>query len=111
MGVDVLTKRQGTKILVLGDMGELGENTEKMHYNIGKSAKEAGVDRLFCLGKQGQHACAAFGEGADGFIKLDDLIAKLDPVIQKNTSILVKGSRAMKMERVVDAFSIKGEGV
>jgi len=107
MGINVLAKRQGTKILVLGDMGELGSDVAKLHYDIGKQVKYAGIDQLYCLGKYSQHACQAFGEGGYSFTEIDDLLTQLKPLIQKDTSVLIKGSRSMKMERVVNAFSAR----
>ena len=114
MAVKVLANREGNKVLVLGDMGELGGDVAKMHYEIGKQAKDAGIDQLFCLGEYSQQACEAFnkdnnGQLAESFVKMDDLLTKLDPIIKEKTTILIKGSRAMKMERVVNAFRAKGD--
>jgi UDP-N-acetylmuramoyl-tripeptide--D-alanyl-D-alanine ligase len=105
MGINVLAKRDGIKILVLGDMGELGDDVRKLHYDIGKQVKYAGIDQLIGLGQYSQQACHAFGEGAKSFLKMDALLSYLKPLIQARTSVLIKGSRAMKMERVVNAFS------
>lgn len=105
MGVNVLAKRQGKKILVLGDMGELGQDVAKLHYDIGKQVKYAGIDHLYCLGEHSQQACQAFGDGGHSFTDIDALLKHLTPFMQKNTTVLVKGSRSMKMERVVNAFS------
>jgi UDP-N-acetylmuramoyl-tripeptide--D-alanyl-D-alanine ligase len=107
MGINVLAKRQGTKILVLGDMGELGSDVAKLHYDIGKQVKYAGIDQLYCLGQYSQQACQAFGEGGHHFTEMDDLLTHLKPFIQKDTSVLIKGSRTMKMERAVNAFSTR----
>lgn len=113
MGINVLAKRDGIKILVLGDMGELGDDVAQMHYDIGIQAKKAGIDQLYCLGEYSQQACKAFGDNSDGassesFSSMDILITKLEPMVQAKTTILIKGSRAMKMERVVSAFSSEG---
>ncbi len=105
MGVNVLAKRDGIKILVLGDMGELGDDVKKLHYDIGKQVKYAGIDQLISLGQYSQQACHAFGKGAKSFLEMDALLSYLKPLIQARTSVLIKGSRAMKMERVVNAFS------
>jgi len=105
MGINVLAKRSGKKILVLGDMGELGHDVAKLHYDIGKQVKYSGIDQLYCLGQYSQYACQAFGEGGHSFTEIEDLLKHLKPFVQKNTSVLVKGSRSMKMERVVNAFS------
>lgn len=115
VGINVLAKREGIKILVLGDMGELGSDVAQMHYDIGRQAKKVGIDLLYCLGEQSKQACKAFAdhsgdaeETANSFANIDDLISSLESVIQEKTTILIKGSRAMKMERVVAAFSKEG---
>ena len=113
MGINVLAKREGVKILVLGDMGELGDGVAQMHYDIGTQVKKSGIDQLYCFGEYSKQACEAFGDNLDGtpsesFTDMDTLIKKLEPVVQAKTTILIKGSRAMKMERVVNAFSMEG---
>ena len=105
MGIKVLARYQGKRILVLGDMAELGENVAEMHANIGLFAKDAGIDALFALGENSQPACKAFGEKAKHFDRAEQLIETLEKTIDNNTTILIKGSRAMKMERIVQALS------
>ncbi len=103
--IAVLSKAAGKKILVLGDMGELGEDGVTLTAQLGKDAKQAGIDTLYTLGELSAHAAKSFGAGAKKFNVLDELLATLTPQLDANTVVLVKGSRFMKMERVVDAIS------
>ena len=103
--IDVLAaKKKGKRVLVLGDMGELGETTSELHGEIGQYAKKQGVEKLFCLGKYSQQACEQFGVSAQGFDDIAPLLETLKQEIEENMTILVKGSRSMKMERVVEAL-------
>lgn len=103
--IAVLTKSTGRKILVLGDMGELGADGAKLTEQIGIEAKQAGIDTLFTLGELSVHAARAFGLGAQKFVAPDELVNALLPLLDANTVVLVKGSRFMRMERVVDAIA------
>lgn len=103
-GIDVLAATVGRKLLVLGDMGEIGEASGQYHDEIGGYAKSQGVDRLFALGDAAQQAVRNFGEGARHYCNIDKLIAAVDKDLGPETTVLVKGSRFMKMERVVDAL-------
>jgi UDP-N-acetylmuramoyl-tripeptide--D-alanyl-D-alanine ligase len=104
-GIDVLAATIGRKLLVLGDMGEIGEASGQYHDEIGGYAKSQGVDRLFALGDQAQLAVRNFGEGARHYCNVDKLIAAVDKELGPETTVLVKGSRFMKMERVADALA------
>jgi len=104
-GIDVLASTIGRKLLVLGDMGEIGEASGQYHDEIGGYAKSQGVDRLFALGDQTQLAVRNFGEGARHYCNVDKLIAAVDKELGPETTVLVKGSRFMKMERVADALA------
>lgn len=90
--------------LVLGDMGELGPDSEQLHRAMGEAAKRAGVRRLFALGRLAALAADAFGEGAAVFAAADELSDALRSPLHADVTVLVKGSRAMRMERVVDAL-------
>jgi UDP-N-acetylmuramoyl-tripeptide--D-alanyl-D-alanine ligase len=107
-GIDVLAATIGKKILVLGDMGELGWMAGQFHDEIGGYAKSQGVDRLFAFGESSQLAARNFGAGGRHFKKIEDLILALvdqrNPELTPETTVLVKGSRYMRMERVVDAI-------
>ena len=104
-GIDVLAATIGRKLLVLGDMGEIGEASSQYHDEIGGYAKSQGIDRLFALGDQTQLAVRNFGEGARHYCHVDKLIAAVDKELGPETTVLVKGSRFMKMERVADALA------
>ncbi len=104
-GIDVLAATIGRKLLVLGDMGEIGEASGQYHDEIGGYAKSQGVDRLFALGDATQQAVRNFGEGARHYCNVEKLIAAVDKELGPETTVLVKGSRFMKMERVADALA------
>ena len=104
-GIDVLAATIGHKVLVLGDMGEIGEASGQYHDEIGGYAKSQGIDRLFALGDASQQAVRNFGEGARHFCNVEKLIAAVNKELGPETTVLVKGSRFMKMERVADAIA------
>ena len=103
----VLAAAPGKKILVLGDMGELGEHAVDLHRCIGKEACLAGVDRLLTLGELSAYTAAAFGTGAQHFSNIDELLAAVEALLAADVTLLVKGSRFMQMERVVKKFEIE----
>jgi UDP-N-acetylmuramoyl-tripeptide--D-alanyl-D-alanine ligase len=100
--IAVLAAAGGKRVLVLGDMGELGDAGPALHREIGEVARRAGVDHLFTLGELSEAATRAFGSGARHFQELGDLCSMLDRVLAQDTTVLVKGSRFMHMERVVE---------
>jgi len=102
--IDVLAALPGKKILVLGDMGEVGEQAGQFHDEIGGYAKSMGVDYLLGLGEHAAAAVRNFDGGAEHFRSLDALLHALRPMLDAGTTVLVKGSRFMKMERVVEAI-------
>ncbi len=103
-GIDVLASTIGKKLLVLGDMGEIGEASGQFHDEVGGYAKSQGIDALFALGDASKQAVRNFGEGARHFCNVDKLVGALKKELDANSTVLVKGSRFMKMERVVDAI-------
>jgi len=102
--IAVLAGLPGKKVLVLGDMGELGENARALHAEIGAAAKAAGVDLLFTLGDLSAAAAQAFGEGGRHFEYIEDLLHEIENLLAPEVTVLVKGSRFMQMERVVKSF-------
>jgi len=106
--IAVLAQSPGTKLLVLGDMGELGPRAGELHAEIGKFAKEAGIGRLLTLGEHSAETARAFGSGARHYTRLEDLVAEIDSALGSDVTVLVKGSRFMKMERVVEALVADG---
>lgn len=100
----VLERQVGKKVLVLGDMGELGEDALSLHAQIGLTARAAGVDRLLAIGELTKETVGAFGAGAMHFERIQELLAELENELTPETTVLVKGSRFMQMERVVQSF-------
>jgi len=103
--IDVLAAEPGARFLLLGDMGEVGERGVEFHREIGRYARERGIDRVYATGELCRAAVEAFGEGARHFDGVEDLIAAAQREIVANTAALVKGSRFMRMERVVQALA------
>lgn len=99
--VETLKAFEGKKILVLGDMRELGENAKSLHQNAGQSIRQAGIDYLFTFGELSSNASQEFGEGAYHFSEQEKLVNALKPFLHNTTTILVKGSRSMRMENIV----------
>ena len=100
----VLAQAGGETWLVLGDMGELGTEAQALHRVAGEQARTAGVDRLFTLGSLAQAAAAAFGNQATHFGTPEALVAALQQARHGDLHILVKGSRRMRMERIIEAL-------
>jgi UDP-N-acetylmuramoyl-tripeptide--D-alanyl-D-alanine ligase len=102
--VQVLAARPGKRILVLGDMGELGPDAAYLHREVGERARAAGIDRLLCLGEMSINAVAAFGKNGMHFERIEELLAEIECALAPEVTVLVKGSRFMQMERVVKSF-------
>lgn len=102
---EFLATLDGESWLVLGDMGELGADAARLHRDVGRAVKLAGVDRLFATGELSRNAVDAFGTAAHWFDDVDTMIDALGDSITADTRVLVKGSRFMRMERVVQALA------
>jgi UDP-N-acetylmuramoyl-tripeptide--D-alanyl-D-alanine ligase len=103
--IAVLASTPGRKIFVLGDMGELGSDAALLHRKIGALASDAKIDSLFTFGNLSRHAAEEFGAGRH-FEALEPLLAALEDEMAVGTTVLVKGSRFMQMERVVKALEV-----
>ncbi|MEB2320633.1 MAG: UDP-N-acetylmuramoyl-tripeptide--D-alanyl-D-alanine ligase [Pseudomonadota bacterium] len=103
--IDVLAQAPAPRLLVLGDMGEVGEQGPAFHREVGAYAARRGIEQLFALGAAGADTVAAFGAGARHFPDLDTLLRALDETLDGRQHVLVKGSRFMRMERVVAALA------
>lgn len=117
--IDVLAARGAPRVLVMGDMGEVGENGPEFHREVGAYARERGIDVLLALGEATRDSCAAFdqaqpqavlaGSGRGLARHFDDVAALVEYLLQagfgSGTTLLVKGSRFMRMERVVEALT------
>jgi UDP-N-acetylmuramoyl-tripeptide--D-alanyl-D-alanine ligase len=102
--IDVLAALPGRRIFVMGDMGEVGENAGQLHDEIGGYAKSMGVEQLFALGEKGIAAVHNFDNGGRHFTSVETLVAALAQLMDRDTTVLVKGSRFMRMERIVAAI-------
>jgi UDP-N-acetylmuramoyl-tripeptide--D-alanyl-D-alanine ligase len=101
--------------MVLGDMGEVGDQGPQFHAEAGAHARAAGVPLLFALGAQSVHAATAYGDGgsqgrAHHFNDMSALLTAVRQALPTVGSVLVKGSRFMKMEQVVEAISATTSG-
>ena len=90
--------------MVLGDMYELGNDAKKFHEEVGTLSQKSGIDGLFTIGKLSNNASNAFGKGAFHFDNYDDLEKSLVKILDKHSTVLVKASRSMKMERIVNTL-------
>ncbi len=100
--IDVLAARPDEKLLVLGDMGELGADAAKMHAEIGSYSKAAGIKALYAMGDLSHEMVKAFGKGARHYASPEALAHDLAPSMKAGVTVLVKGSRFMQMERVTE---------
>lgn len=104
VALELLANSRDECWLVLGDMGELGAAGEALHRQMGEQARKAGLRYLFALGPLASAAAESFGAGGEAFDSMDDLVGRLLEQLHPSVTILVKGSRAMRMERVIDAL-------
>ena len=103
--VQVLAANAGCRILVMGDMGELGAGAEQLHTQVGEQARCAGIERLLTCGELSASAARAFGPNAQHFDDKNSLVDALLQDLDASTTVLVKGSRFMHMEDVVQAIA------
>ena len=103
--IDLLAAAPALRVLVLGDMGEVGVRGPEFHREVGQYARERGVDALFAVGSLMRETVQAFGADAAHFDNVEALIAALRPSLRAGTTVLIKGSRFMQMERVAQALS------
>ena len=104
--IDVLKASAGQRIFVMGDMAELGADAASMHAEIGAYAKTAGIEKFYALGELTKNAVTSFGANAMHFETIQALAESLKNMMNAETTVLVKGSRSMRMERVVDAIQL-----
>ncbi len=104
-GLDTFRDVRGARWLVLGDMMELGSAADQLHAEIGRYAKEEGIERLLAVGPKSRFAVDAFGPGGMWFEDVDDLIDAARRSLGPDIVVLVKGSRANRLERVTAALA------
>jgi UDP-N-acetylmuramoyl-tripeptide--D-alanyl-D-alanine ligase len=100
--IKVLCELPGEHWLVLGDMGELGDGGSRLHFDVGINARAAGVDRLLAIGNASRSAVEAFAEGAMFFDTKTELLKSIQQHATGKLNVLVKGSRFMRMEEIVE---------
>ena len=101
---EFLAALPGNNLIVLGDMGELGEDAARLHAETGAKVRDCGISRLLAIGELSRNTVEAFGEGASWHADIDDLTERLKSELAEGMNVLVKGSRFMQMERVVNAL-------
>ena len=104
-GLQVLRSLPGEHWLVLGDMGELGEDAEDIHIDVAVQAKQLGIDRIYATGTYSKQTVIAFGKNAQHFVSKEELMAFIKEKAHGDISILIKGSRFMKMEDIVESLT------
>jgi len=104
-GIDTLAALPGRRLLVLGEMAELGDHARASHEDVATYARARGVERLFALGEGTRDAVRAFGTGAAWYGSAGELTAALRPELSAGVYVLVKGSRVNRLERVVEALA------
>ena len=105
--IDVLSDMSGKSVLVLGDMGEVGDNGTRFHAEIGEYARTRGIGHFFTFGNMARSAAEAYGKAARHFTEIDAMNHVLREMLAPEMTVLVKGSRFMKMERVVEQLMEK----
>ena len=103
--IDVLAQHAAPRILVLGDMAEVGDEGPAYHAEVGAYAKQRGIDRLLAFGPASAATAAAFGDGAEHLATIEDACWRATRLASAQATVLVKGSRSMRMERVVRALA------
>ena len=102
--IAALAQRPAPRWLVLGDMRELGPEADALHAEVGRRAREAGLEHLVAVGAHSAAAVTAFGAGGEHYADQSSLIAALAPRLGAGATVLVKGSRGSRMDRVVAAL-------
>lgn len=110
-GIDVLGHAGGERVLVMGDMAELGDAAAEIHSRAGELARQAGIHRLYAIGTLTWPTVRSFGPGGQHFDEQEVLVDSLRNVMHPDMTILVKGSRVMRMERIVDGLVDPDGGV
>ena len=103
--LEVLRTYPGRRVLALGDMAELGERADEWHREAGRTARDGGIAAMYSLGELAGEAAVAFGPDGHRCAGRDELIEALDAELDRGVTILIKGSRGMRMERVVAALA------
>lgn len=105
-GLDAFRTFGGVRWLVLGEMRELGASADELHAEVGRYARQSGIERLLAVGEGSRFAVEAFGRGGQWFATLDALIADASKSLTGGVAVLIKGSRANRLERVAAALAL-----
>ena len=89
-------------MVIMGQMGELGAHSEKHHVELAHYAAKKGVEKLFVLTEHNEAISEAFNRETYSFSKKSDLVRFIKPLLKNNTNVLIKASRYMKFETIVD---------
>jgi UDP-N-acetylmuramoyl-tripeptide--D-alanyl-D-alanine ligase len=109
-GLDAFRSFGGVRWLVLGEMRELGASANELHAEVGRYARQVGIERLLAVGEGSRFAVEAFGPGGQWFASLDALIAEASKSLTSGVAVLIKGSRANRLERVAAALAASPQG-
>jgi UDP-N-acetylmuramoyl-tripeptide--D-alanyl-D-alanine ligase len=101
-GLQVLSARPGQRWLALGEMAELGDQSTKLHREIGRAAHDLGIERLFAIGAHAESVADAFGAGGEAFTDMDAMARRMQDLLESDVTCLVKGSRSAHMEQLID---------
>jgi len=105
-GMQVLSGRGGQRWLALGEMGELGSESERLHREIGSAAKGLGIERLFAIGAHAETVANAFGVRGEAFGDMDAMARRIQELMESDVTCLVKGSRSARMEQLIDRLGV-----
>jgi UDP-N-acetylmuramoyl-tripeptide--D-alanyl-D-alanine ligase len=109
VALDYLADLDGRPWAILGDMGELGEHSGRLHREVGEYARSVGVEKLYVIGPLARQIAEGFGAGAESFADVHSLLVAVRPGLDQQVNVLVKGSRSMGMERVVQGLVAQDE--
>jgi UDP-N-acetylmuramoyl-tripeptide--D-alanyl-D-alanine ligase len=108
--LQVLSAQEGIRVLVLGDMNELGREAASLHAEMGRMARSMGIHHLLALGTMTPAAVEAFGKGATWFPNHAELLPALRDLLRPGTAVLVKGSRSQRMEDILTGLDLQPAG-
>ena len=100
--IDLLASYSGKRVLVLGDMKELGVDEQRFHAEAGRYAQESGIDCLICVGALAAHAAREFGDNAASFTEKAEVADLLRHSLGAEHTVLFKGSRGARMEEIIE---------
>ncbi len=103
--IDVLANCEGTRVLIVGDMAELGHETESAHRDVGEYARKSGIDALWSVGEYSKLSAISFGDKSMHFENHDELVRFARSQLTATTTALIKGSRSSRMDVIVAQLS------